>query len=121
MKTNAYKVFLRGKQIDTVFSTDNSRESMRKSLINHDGYDPEISVVKSRPRKPGSYTDTDKDRIGAALGAALGMKRIPGRRDRWNVPGWCTGGGYSNIGLFNVLERIGEEIKTGVIEETLNR
>lgn len=54
----AYRVYLHGKQIDTVFYTPNKTETIaeatedvRRSLINHDGYDPAIRVVRERPRK----------------------------------------------------------------------
>lgn len=41
----AYNVFLNGEEIDTVFWVDNSdAEEVRRSLINHDGYDPSIEV-----------------------------------------------------------------------------
>lgn len=43
----AYKVWLNRKHIDTVFWVDNSdREEVRRSLINHDGYDPSIKVTQ---------------------------------------------------------------------------
>lgn len=53
----AWDVFLNGKEIDTVWSTEQNAEDMKRSLVNHDGYDPNI-VVKmakssTRPaRKP---------------------------------------------------------------------
>jgi hypothetical protein len=48
----AYDVYLDGKLIDTVFQSGISdEEEVKKSLINHDGYDPGIEVRKSR-RKP---------------------------------------------------------------------
>lgn len=43
----AFNVYLNGKKIDTVFySTGASvdRDEVRRSLIDHDGYDPAISV-----------------------------------------------------------------------------
>ena len=41
----AYNVYLDHKLFDTVFWVDNSdREEVRNSLINHDGYDPSITV-----------------------------------------------------------------------------
>jgi hypothetical protein len=45
-KQRAFDVFLAGKEIDTVFATDYSAEEMRKSLIDHDGYDPGIVVYR---------------------------------------------------------------------------
>lgn len=51
--SSAYDVFLRGKKIDTVFQSDpSSADEVKRSLIEHDGYDPEIRVVKQRKRKP---------------------------------------------------------------------
>ena len=50
----AFDVYLKSKQIDTVFYCDSAKvdkEEVRKSLINHDGYDPEIKVKKSRKIK----------------------------------------------------------------------
>lgn len=53
-KTAAYRVFLRGKHIDTVWFTGYTVEEARKSLIEHDGYNPAIVVRAERPnRKPG--------------------------------------------------------------------
>ena len=49
----AYKVWLNRKHIDTVFWVDNSdKEEVKRSLINHDGYDPAIEVTQERKRKP---------------------------------------------------------------------
>ena len=49
----AYKVWLGNKHIDTVFWVDNSdKEEVKRSLINHDGYDPAIEVTQERKRKP---------------------------------------------------------------------
>ena len=46
----AFNVWLGGKKIDTVFSKEHGTivekcEQVRKSLIGHDGYDPEITVT----------------------------------------------------------------------------
>ena len=40
----AWNVYLNGKLIDTVFATGYDADEMRRSLINHDGYDPGITV-----------------------------------------------------------------------------
>jgi hypothetical protein len=46
--TTAWNVYLNGKKIDTVFYTsDCDAEYVRKSLIDHDGYDPNITVRRS--------------------------------------------------------------------------
>jgi len=43
----SWNVFLGRKLIDRVWFIDQyTAEEVRKSLINHDGYNPEISVVK---------------------------------------------------------------------------
>ena len=44
----AWNVYLDGKLIDTVFATGYDAEEMRRSLINHDGYDARIVVRKAR-------------------------------------------------------------------------
>lgn len=52
----AYDVFLRGKEIDTVFyGLAEPAEDVRRSLIGRDGYHPLI-VVKRRGRN-GRYDD----------------------------------------------------------------
>jgi hypothetical protein len=43
-----YDVFLFGKWIDTVFFTGYTTEEVRRSLIEHDGYNPNITVVARR-------------------------------------------------------------------------
>lgn len=40
----AFDVYKDDKKIDTVFSTSDSVEDMKKSLIDHDGYDSDITV-----------------------------------------------------------------------------
>ena len=46
----AYTVYLNGKEIDTVFWTnDSSIDEVRASLINHDGYDSSIVVSRVTP------------------------------------------------------------------------
>jgi hypothetical protein len=47
----AYDVFLRGKHVDTVFysaSLNEPADEVKRSLINHDGYDSAIVVIKRR-------------------------------------------------------------------------
>jgi hypothetical protein len=43
-----FNVYLRGKLIDSVFSTETSTAEMKRSLVNHDGYDPGIRVTRSQ-------------------------------------------------------------------------
>jgi hypothetical protein len=43
----AWYVYLNGKRIDTVFyDTGMTRSEVLESLINHDGYSPNIIIVK---------------------------------------------------------------------------
>ena len=50
MASDAFDVYLNGKLIDTVFASVGSYDyqEMKKSLVNHDGYDPRIKVRKTR-------------------------------------------------------------------------
>ena len=45
-KMNAYDVLLDGQVIDTVFDESEDAEDVKKFLIDHDRYDPDIEVVK---------------------------------------------------------------------------
>jgi hypothetical protein len=48
MAHQAWNVYLNGKKIDTVFcSRGDSASDVRRSLINHDGYDAGITVRRS--------------------------------------------------------------------------
>jgi hypothetical protein len=48
-ETWEYSVFLNHKKIDSVFFTGNvSEEEVEESLINHDNYDRNINVIKSK-------------------------------------------------------------------------
>lgn len=51
MPMNAFDVRLNGKLIDTVYDSETDKEEVKRSLVNHDGYDPEIVVTKCRKRK----------------------------------------------------------------------
>ena len=44
----AWNVYLFGRLIDTVFATGYTADEMRRSLINHDGYDARITVHARR-------------------------------------------------------------------------
>lgn len=47
----AWKVKLHGKEIDTVFGHEGSSpEDVKRSLVNHDGYDSAIVVTKERKK-----------------------------------------------------------------------
>ena len=54
----AFNVYLNGKKIDTVFYGDSvsvDREEVRRSLINHDGYEDAITVREDHGAKMSSY------------------------------------------------------------------
>ena len=45
-----FQVFLRGKHVDTVFyGVPATVDEVRRSLIDHDGYDPAIVVKLTKP------------------------------------------------------------------------
>ena len=44
MTHNAFDVYLNGNHVDTVFDQETDPEEVRRSLINHDGYNPDIEV-----------------------------------------------------------------------------
>lgn len=44
-KMKAYLVFLNGEEVDTVFYTGYTSEEIKKSLVEHDGYNPNIRVI----------------------------------------------------------------------------
>ena len=58
----AWDVFLNGKNIDTVWSTEQDAEEMKKSLVNHDNYDPRIVVkmAAASTRKPRGKTSEER-------------------------------------------------------------
>lgn len=58
----AYNVYLRGKLIDTVFQSGMSTvDEVKRSLIDHDGYDPAIRVTKAaRSSGSGSMARSSK-------------------------------------------------------------
>ena len=50
----AFNVYLKNKRIDTVFYSNNAKvdkDEVKKSLINHDGYESDIRVTKARKDK----------------------------------------------------------------------
>ena len=53
MPSNAFNVYkpYSHKIIDTVFSTETDPAEVKRSLVNHDGYDSDIRVVKVRKAK----------------------------------------------------------------------
>jgi hypothetical protein len=58
MPSNAFNVYnSKGRLIDTVFSTDTDALEVKRSLVNHDGYDPCIKVTKVRKAKKAAPKD----------------------------------------------------------------
>ena len=57
----AYIVTLNGKHIDTVFYNDCERvDDVKRSLVDHDGYNPAIVVTKARKRPKIAPKGTNK-------------------------------------------------------------
>ena len=53
-KQTAWRVYLRGKHVDTVFYDPSVEvEEVKRSLVNHDGYDPQIEVSREDRTKAG--------------------------------------------------------------------
>jgi len=51
-ETHAYKVYHNRKHIDTIFyGAHEDPAEVKRSLVNHDGYHPDIKVVKERRKK----------------------------------------------------------------------
>lgn len=51
----AFNVYLNGKLIDTVFYSDSAKvdiDEVKRSLVNHDGYNPAIVVRKEKKTRP---------------------------------------------------------------------
>jgi hypothetical protein len=52
----AWKVKLHGREIDTVFGYEGqTAEDVKRSLVNHDGYDSAIVVTKKRAVRPRKH------------------------------------------------------------------
>lgn len=66
----AYDVFLNGKKIDTVFDTEKDAAEVKRSLINHDGYDSGITVKKAKKLKESKF-DSVELRLPASWASAL--------------------------------------------------
>ena len=82
----AFNVYLNGKHVDTVFYTNHTADEVRRSLINHDGYDPAIVVrLDVTRRRPAPKADRERAaRAGAyadvSLEAAWGVTASLARR-----------------------------------------
>jgi len=58
MKQQAWNVYLGKKLIDTVFyDNDCDKWYVYSGLVNHDGYDPNISIIKQRRKSPVNCYD----------------------------------------------------------------
>ena len=44
----AWDVYLDGRKIDTVFDQETDAVEVKRSLVDHDGYDPNITVKKAK-------------------------------------------------------------------------
>lgn len=71
LNETAWDVFLKGKKIDTVFyDSDVDGDRVKRGLINHDGYDSEITVRKARKaRKTKKLKEAKFDTIELRLPA----------------------------------------------------
>ena len=49
-RSNAWDVYLNGKHIDTVFDQETDAEMVKRSLVDHDGYDPNIEVKMDKTK-----------------------------------------------------------------------
>lgn len=84
MASDSFDVFLNGKNIDTVFASVGSYncEEMKRSLVNHDGYDPSIEVRKAKKqsvnaRKEKNMTKAEEKKIDKKV-ESLYYKRCSG-------------------------------------------
>ncbi len=115
-RQQAWDVFLNGKHIDTVFANGYNADEMKRSLINHDGYDPNIIVRLQRnmrsslKKKATGEPDQDYDKAAydqmVAQLEAAGFPgathrefdkyqgvflRVPGVDKFWGVDSFFTG------------------------------
>jgi hypothetical protein len=75
--SNAWDVFLHGENIDTVFYTEgNDAEDIRKSLIEHDGYDPDIEVKRRKGKLFDNPTKSKAKHIAKGLGEKHVRRRV---------------------------------------------
>lgn len=112
-ETHTYKVHLNGKHIDTLFYGHHvDPEEVKKSLVNHDGYDSGINVVKKRKQ----YTPKLEEEILLEIDLGKGdhevikafMNKKPHSSKKLSTDGkrldgnWLGGSGiahHSDIGL----------------------
>lgn len=72
MQAIGWRVFLNGRHIDMVWFTGYNAEEAKRSLIEHDGYDPRIEV--RAPKRPG--------RDASAIGSIQSPSETRRRRTR---------------------------------------
>jgi hypothetical protein len=98
----AFDVILAGKRIDTLFAKDDARaDDIRASLVNHDGYDPSITVRKRRIPRAAKMTvyfskgighhgaePTTEEVLSCLADDAAGVENSPSFED------WCSEYGY---------------------------
>lgn len=68
----AFDVFLNGQEIDTVFYNDSVNvdiDEVKRSLVNHDGYDPNIEVVERKPKRGPLERPTDDEQWDMLTGS----------------------------------------------------
>jgi hypothetical protein len=58
-----WKVSLNGEEIDKVPYVESYKtaEEVKRSLVNHDGYDPGIEVERETPEPPYNYAGLDRE------------------------------------------------------------
>ena len=67
---HAYKVTHKGKEIDTIFyGSHQDPEDVKRSLVNHDGYHPDIKVTKERKTKLPTKLKESEERFTGRLGS----------------------------------------------------
>lgn len=67
----AFDVFLNGQEIDTVFYNDSAHvdaEEVKRSLIDHDSYDPNIEVVERKPKRGPLERPTNDEQFDMLTG-----------------------------------------------------
>lgn len=60
-KATAFNVYRNSRLVDTVWFTGYTAEEARRSLIDHDGYAPDIVVTEGMLRTPVNFYGEDRD------------------------------------------------------------
>lgn len=107
----AYNVYLNGKCIDTVFSTESGTitercESVKRSLINHDIYDPCIEVKWPK----GQRVTVDTWELRANYGCGYGYETISAgttrREVKQNLKEYRENGDFAPMKIVHKRERV---------------